>query len=140
VLEVIERWRKAGILDGTEMVSPDKGSPQGAVRSPRVANGYVHEVLDTWCETVGKAHGRGQVVLYRYADDVLIGCEWESDARRIREVLPKRCAKYGRVLPTSPRESRCSFAYSHPYEKHPMTWRQSCRSRPLYTRNTNWTS
>ena len=95
MLEVIERWRKAGILDGTEMVSPDKGSPQGAVRSPRVANGYVHEVLDTWCETVGKAHGRGQVVLYRYADDVLIGCEWESDARRIREVLPKRCAKYG---------------------------------------------
>ena len=56
--------------------------------------------------------------------------------RIVQEGLRMLCG----VLPTSPRESRCSFAYSHPYEKHPMTWRQSCRSRPLYTRNTNWTS
>jgi RNA-directed DNA polymerase len=77
------------------MGSPDQGSPQGAVRSPLVADVYLHEVRDTWCETVGKAHCRGQVVLYRSAADVLIGCEWAADARRILEVLPKRCAKYG---------------------------------------------
>jgi RNA-directed DNA polymerase len=69
VLEVIERWLKAGILDGKEMGYPDKGSPQGSVRSPLLANVYLHEVLDTWFETVVKAHCRGQVVLYRYADD-----------------------------------------------------------------------
>ena len=34
VLELIERWRHAGILDGKAMVCPDKGSPPGAVRSP----------------------------------------------------------------------------------------------------------
>jgi RNA-directed DNA polymerase len=56
---------------------------------------YVHEVLDTWGETVGQAHCRGQVVRYRYADDVVMGGEREEDARRISEVLPKRCAKYG---------------------------------------------
>ncbi len=95
VLELIEGWLKAGILDGKEMVFPDKGSPQGSVISPLVANVYLHEVLDTWFETVVKAHCRGQVVLYRYADDFLIGCEWEQDARRIYEVLPKRFAKYG---------------------------------------------
>jgi RNA-directed DNA polymerase len=95
VLEVIERWLKAGILDGKEMGSPDKGSPQGSVLSPLLANVYLHEVLDTWCETVVKAHCGGQVVLYRYADAGLIGCELESDARRIMEVLPKRFAKYG---------------------------------------------
>jgi hypothetical protein len=44
------------------------------------------------------------------------------------------------VLPTSPRESRFSLAYSHPDERHPMTWRQSCRSKPLCTRNTNLTN
>jgi RNA-directed DNA polymerase len=46
----------------------------------------VHAVLDTWCETVVQAHGRGKVVLYRYADDVVMGCEREADARRIIEV------------------------------------------------------
>ena len=47
---------------------------------------YLHEVLDTWCETVVQAHCRGKVVLYRYADDVVIGCERAEDARRIIEV------------------------------------------------------
>ena len=44
------------------------------------------------------------------------------------------------LLPTSPRESRFSLAYSHPYEGNSMTWRQSCRSSPHYTRSTNWTN
>src|SRR4029453_15104621 len=86
VLKLIEKWLHAGILDGKEMVYPDKGSPQGSVLSPLLANVYLHEVLDTWWETVVQAHCRGQVVLYRYADDVVIGCEREEDARRIREV------------------------------------------------------
>jgi RNA-directed DNA polymerase len=95
VLKLIEKWLKAGILDGKEMVFPDKGSPQGSVISPLLANVYLHEVLDTWFETVVKAHCRGRVVLWRYADDFLIGCELAEDARRIKKVLPKRFAKYG---------------------------------------------
>ena len=70
VLEFIELWLKAGILDGKEMVFPEKGSPQGSVISPLLANVYLHEVLDTWFETVVQAHCRGKVVLYRYADDL----------------------------------------------------------------------
>jgi hypothetical protein len=70
------------------------------VLSPLLANVYVHEVLDTWFETVVQAHCRGEVVLYRYADDVMIGCEREADARRIIEVLPKRFAKYGLEINT----------------------------------------
>ncbi len=100
VLEFIELWLKAGILDGKEMVFPEKGSPQGSVISPLLANVYLHEVLDTWFETVVQAHCRGKVVLYRYADDFVIGCEWEEDARRIKEVLPKRFAKYGLEINT----------------------------------------
>lgn len=100
VLKLIEKWLKAGILDGKEMVFPEKGSPQGSVISPLLANAYLHEVLDTWFETVVKAHCRGQVVLYRYADDFIIGCELEEDARRIKEVLPKRFAKYGLEINT----------------------------------------
>jgi group II intron reverse transcriptase/maturase len=99
-LELSEMWLKAGILDGKEMVCPDKGSSQGSVLAPRLANVYVHEGLDPWCETVVPAHCRGKVVLYRYADDVVMGCERAEDARQISEVLPKRCAKYGLEINT----------------------------------------
>jgi len=100
VLQLIEMWLKAGILAGKEMVFPDKGRPQGSVLSPLLANVYVHDVLDTWFATVVQAHCRGKVVLWRYADDCVIGCELEEDARRIKEGLPKRVAKYGLEINT----------------------------------------
>lgn len=95
VLELIEAWLKAGIMDGRDMVFPEKGSPQGSVISPLLANVYLHEVLDTWFAEVVTAHCHGKVVMYRYADDFVIGCEREDDARRIMHVIPKRFAKYG---------------------------------------------
>lgn len=100
LLEMIEKWLQAGILDGKAMVFPEKGSPQGSVISPLLANVYLHEVLDTWFQHVVQPHCRGKVVLYRYADDFVIGCELIEDARRITEVLPKRFAKYGLEINT----------------------------------------
>jgi group II intron reverse transcriptase/maturase len=95
VLELIESWLKAGIMDGQDLVFPEKGSPQGSVISPLLANAYLHEVLDTWFVEVVTAHCRGKVVMYRYADDFVIGCELESDARRIVKAIPQRFARYG---------------------------------------------
>jgi group II intron reverse transcriptase/maturase len=95
VLELIESWLKAGIMDGKDLVFPEKGSPQGSVISPLLANVYLHEVLDTWFAEVVTAHCRGKVVLYRYADDFVIGCERKEDAGKIMKALPKRFAKYG---------------------------------------------
>jgi len=95
VLELIESWLKAGIMDGKDLVFPEKGSPQGSVISPLLANAYLHEVLDTWFVEVVTAHCRGKVVMYRYADDFVIGCELESDAQRIMTAIPQRFASYG---------------------------------------------
>jgi hypothetical protein len=74
---------------------PDPGSPHGSVRAPRCAQGAVHAVLDTWGETVVPAHGRGHGVLSRSADAGVMGGERAAEARRSREVVPTRCAKYG---------------------------------------------
>jgi Reverse transcriptase (RNA-dependent DNA polymerase) len=79
-------------LSGSEGAGRRRAPVMG---SRAVLRPYLHDVLDTWCATVVKAHCRGQVVVYRYADDVLIGCELASDARRIMEVLPQRFAKDG---------------------------------------------
>ena len=95
VLELIEMWLKAGIMDDRELVFPEKGSPQGSVISPLLANVYLHVVLDKWFAEVVAAHCRGKVMLIRYADDFIIGCQHEEDARRIMKVLPQRFAKYG---------------------------------------------
>jgi len=95
VLELIEMWLVAGILDDGELVFPEKGSPQGSVISPLLANVYLHVVLDKWFAEVVTPHCRGKVMLIRYADDFIIGCQCEEDAQRIMEVLPKRFAKYG---------------------------------------------
>jgi RNA-directed DNA polymerase len=95
VLELIELWLKAGIMDGRDLVFPEKGSPQGSVISPLLANVYLHEVLDRWFADMVVPRCRGKVLLIRYADDFIIGCELEEDAQRIMKVLPLRFGKYG---------------------------------------------
>jgi len=95
LLRLTKLMLEAGIMDGKELVFPEKGSPQGSVISPLLANVYLHYVLDTWFAEVVAAHCTGKVVLIRYADDFIIGCQHEEDARRIMKVLPQRFAKFG---------------------------------------------
>ena len=100
LLELIAMWLEAGIMDGKDLVFPEKGSPQGSVISPLLANVYLHEVLDVWFAAVVVPRCRGRVMLIRYADDFVIGCEREEDAQRIMKVLPLRFAKYGLEINT----------------------------------------
>ena len=85
MLELIRRMLEAGIMDGKELVFPEKGSPQGSVISPLLANVYLHEVLDNWFAEVVAAHCRGKVVMIRYADDFVIGCELARTTRTDHE-------------------------------------------------------
>jgi RNA-directed DNA polymerase len=95
VLRLIDKWLNAGVLEAGDLTTPDAGTPQGGVISPLLANIYLHTVLDVWFERDVKPHLQGKAFLVRYADDVVLIFQHESDAKRVQEVLPKRLAKYG---------------------------------------------
>lgn len=98
ILRLIGKWFNAGVVDGGELIHPETGTPQGSVVSPLLANVYLHTVLDEWFAQVVQPRLRGRSFLVRFADDFVILCELEEDARRVLAVLPKRLAKYGLSL------------------------------------------
>ena len=103
-MRLIGKWLQAGILEGKDISYSDKGTPQGGVISPLLANIDLHSVLDVWFETEVKPRMRGHCFLVRFADDFVIGLQCEDDARRLTEVMPKRFEKYG--LELHPEKSR----------------------------------
>ena len=95
-LRLIRKWLKAGILEPDGAVEyPEKGSPQGGIVSPILANIYLHYVLDVWFEETVKAHCRGAAYLCRYADDFVCAFELEADAERFYSVLGNRLGEFG---------------------------------------------
>lgn len=104
IMRLIGKWLHAGVMDGATLSYTDKGTPQGGVISPLLANIYLHHVLDTWFETEVKPRMRGHCFLVRFADDFVLGFQREDDARRVLQVLAKRFARFG--LDLHPEKSR----------------------------------
>ena len=93
---LIRKWLKAGILEPNETVpwDPDKGTPQGGIISPILANIYLHYVLDLWIEKKLSREYHGKVIFMRYADDIIVGFEWKRNAEDYLRQLPDRLAKF----------------------------------------------
>jgi len=90
---LIRKWLQAGILDTDgKVIHPDKGTPQGGIISPILANIYLHYALDMWFEYEVKPHCYGQAYLCRYADDFICAFQYEWEAKRFYEMLGKRLA------------------------------------------------
>jgi RNA-directed DNA polymerase len=104
IRRAIGKWLNAGALEGVTWTRSESGSPQGGVISPLLSNIYLHEVLDTWFEQEVKPRLSGSAFLIRYADDFVIVCALERDARRVMEVLPKRLGRFG--LTVHPEKTR----------------------------------
>jgi group II intron reverse transcriptase/maturase len=98
ILRLIGKWLNAGVVEEGAVRYPEKGTPQGGVISPMLSNIYLHHVLDDWFVRDVQPRMRGRCFLIRFADDFIIGCELESDAQRIMEVLPKRFGRFGLEL------------------------------------------
>lgn len=98
LLRLIGKWLGAGVLEAGRVTPPEKGSPQGGVVSPLLANVFLHYVLDEWFEREVQPRLKGRSYLIRYADDFVMGFSCEEDARKVMAVLPKRFEKYGLTL------------------------------------------
>jgi RNA-directed DNA polymerase len=104
LLNLIGKFLKAGYIDDGQLVKSDKGTPQGSILSPMLANIFLHYVLDEWFETTVKRHVRGFCELVRYADDFVCVVRYADDAERIEQALKNRFNKYG--LEIHPTKSR----------------------------------
>lgn len=98
ILRLIGKWFNAGVVEGETLSHPDKGTVQGGVISPLLSNIFLHHVLDEWYVKAVKPRLQGRSFLIRFADDFVIGCELEEDAKRIMEVLPKRFAEFNLTI------------------------------------------
>jgi group II intron reverse transcriptase/maturase len=98
IIRLIQKWLKAGIFeDGTVIVS-DRGTGQGSVISPLLANIYLHYVLDLWAERWRRRAATGDMIIVRYADDVVAGFEHEADARRFLDAMRARFEEFALSL------------------------------------------
>lgn len=97
ILRLIQKWLKAGVSEDGEWSETKVGTPQGAVISPLLANLYLHYVFDQWIEAWRK-RAKGEVIVVRYADDLVVGFEYREDAERFREEFRERLAKFGLEL------------------------------------------
>ncbi len=98
IIRLIQKWLKAGVLeDGVVSVS-ETGTGQGAVISPLLANIYLHYVFDLWAEQWRGREATGDMIIVRYADDIVLGFEHEADARRFWDAMRDRLEAFSLTL------------------------------------------
>jgi RNA-directed DNA polymerase len=98
VIRLIQKWLKVGVLEDGVVTAGDRGTGQGAVISPLLANIYLHYALDLWAERWRRREATGDVIIVRYADDFIVGFEHESDARRFLGAMRKRLGEFSLEL------------------------------------------
>jgi RNA-directed DNA polymerase len=98
VVRLIRKWLSAGVMEQGRWTASEVGSPQGATVSPLLANIYLHYVLDLWAHQWRRRDARGDLVIVRYADDLVVAFEHEDDGRRFLEDLRGRLRKFALEL------------------------------------------
>jgi group II intron reverse transcriptase/maturase len=98
VLRLLRQWLKAGVLESGVWHETVEGTPQGSGISPLLANVFLHYVLDLWVHQWRQRNARGRVIIVRYADDFVMGFQYEHDARRMLVDLKERLAKFRLTL------------------------------------------
>ena len=95
---LIRKWLKAGVAEEGQVTPGEVGTPQGAVISPLLANIYLHYLFDLWADQWRKRHVHGDVIMVRYADDIVVGFEHQADAERFWGDMRARLAEFALTL------------------------------------------
>src|SRR6478752_1861021 len=98
IIRLIRKWLKAGVLEDGVVMDSDRGTGQGSVISPMLANVYLHYVIDLWAERWRRREVMGDMIVVRYADDIIVGFEHEIDARRFLDAMRERLEKFALSL------------------------------------------
>jgi RNA-directed DNA polymerase len=98
IIRLVRKWLKAGVLEEGEWSVSETGTPQGAVASPLLANVYLHYVFDLWAERWRRREATGNVIILRYADDIVVGFQHEADARRFWDAMRVRFEQFSLAL------------------------------------------
>jgi group II intron reverse transcriptase/maturase len=98
VIRLIQKWLRAGVLEDGTVTASDTGTGQGSVISPLLANIYLHYVIDLWAERWRRREATGDMIIVRYADDMVAGFEHQVDAHRFLDALRARLAEFALEL------------------------------------------
>jgi RNA-directed DNA polymerase len=94
VVRLIQKWLKASVLEDGKRIQTEEGTPQGGSASPLLANVYLHYVFDLWVQAWRRKRTHGDMIVVRYADDIVLGFQIKSDAEQFRAELAERLRKF----------------------------------------------
>jgi RNA-directed DNA polymerase len=98
ILRLIQKWLNAGVIEEGQWSDMKTGSPQGSVISPLLANIYLHYTFDLWVDVWRKKWAQGEVVVVRFADDIILGFQHQAEADRFLENFRERLGMFGLEL------------------------------------------
>jgi group II intron reverse transcriptase/maturase len=98
ILRLVQKWLRAGVLEDGIVTIEEKGTGQGSVISPLLANVYLHYVFDLWAERWRRREAAGDMIMVRYADDLVVGFQHEHDARRFWDAMRERLREFSLSL------------------------------------------
>ena len=94
IIRLIQKWLRAGILEDEVVTISERGTGQGSVISPLLANIYLHYAFDLWANRWRQREATGDMIVVRYADDIVVGFEHEADARQFLEMMRARLEEF----------------------------------------------
>ena len=98
VVRLIQKWMNAGVLEDGKRIRMEEGTPQGGSASPLLANIYLHYAFDLWAQAWRRKPAHGDVIVVRYADDIVVGFQSETDAKQFLAELTERFRKFSLEL------------------------------------------